>query len=241
MNISIFSKTGDANDYDVTAGLHGQLSREEYDAIPALSSTVLKKWLVLSSTPTEFAWWLKQRWLDITSTSALSMGSALDLLVLDYENAAKRMVVFTPAGPKKITQSHRDAHPGKIVLSHEEFSNAMAMAKALNESQHTSFGEDFVNCSKQIAIAEVFGVPFKCEFDMWTPETENICDIKTARDVTPVEFGKAFTNFGYDMQASLYLAIARALDFDKRVFNFVSREERRAAYRQGLPVSSLRE
>lgn len=221
MSFSIFAKNSEANEYDVRTGLHGPLPREAYDSLPCLSNTTIKKWAELESTPTEFAWWLKSRWEESGSTSALSKGSALDSLITDVENMPDRFLVFTPAGPKKITQAHRDANPGKIVMAHADFQEALEMAKALQASPHTSQGEDLRHCGKEVAIANLFGVPFKCEFDLWADDTENITDIKSARSVTPSEFGKAFVDFSYDFQASLYLSIARELGFDKTVFNFL--------------------
>jgi PDDEXK-like domain of unknown function (DUF3799) len=219
VNFSLLTRNGKAK--PATAGLHGQLTRAAYDLIPAVSNTVIKKWDELESTPTEFAWWLKDRWEDTESSSALSKGSALDCLLLEYEQFPKRFHVFTKDGPKRITAKHRADTPDKIVLSHDEFQEAVEMAKALQGSPHTSFGEDFKACSKQVAVTKLFGAPFKCEFDLWADDTENISDIKSARSVSKTAFGKAFVDFGYDFQASLYLAIARDLGFDKRAFNFL--------------------
>jgi hypothetical protein len=219
MNLSIFTKSEHAKTWPT--GLQGQLPREEYDNIGALSCTVLKKWIALEATPTEFAWWLKERWTDSSSSAALAMGSALDCLLLDYEEFPKRFVVFTKDGPKRITEAHRDANPDKIVLTHEQRETVVAMANALNSSPHTNEGKDLQICTKRVAIAKLWDVPFKCEFDLWSKNTDSINDIKSARDVSRVEFGKVFVNFGYDYQASLYLHIARAIGHDKRCFNFI--------------------
>ena len=203
------------------AGLKGKMDRPDYDMIGALSCSVLKKWLELESTPSEFGWWLKDRWVDVTSSAALSMGSALDCILLEEGLFDAKFMAFTREGPKRVTDKHREDNPGKIVLTYEQLQTAFSMAKALRESPATACGRDFELLGKEVAVARVFGIPFKCEFDMWDSGSEEICDLKSAKDVTRKGFAKAFVDYGYDYQATLYLAIANALGFAKRAFNFI--------------------
>ena len=63
-------------------GIHAGVSREAYDRIPALSATVLKKWLSLGEIPSEFAYWMRTRWEE-TPSEAMLLGSALDCQLLD--------------------------------------------------------------------------------------------------------------------------------------------------------------
>lgn len=216
---SIFTRSGKGSECD--PGLKGKLSREDYDEISALSNSVIKKWDSMSSIPSRFLWWLKDRWEDTDSSAALGMGSALDCLLLEPDQLPHKFTVFTQAGPKRITPQHRENNPGRIVLTHEQFDTAIKMAEALRASKHTSYGKDFNHCGKQVAVAELFGAPWKCEFDLWTERTPDILDVKSARDVGQEAFGRAAVDFGYYQQATVYISIARSLGFDKKCFNFL--------------------
>jgi hypothetical protein len=213
--------TRNGNGNYIQYGLHGPLERSNYDLIAALSSTVMKKWFVLSATPSEFGWWLKDRWEDTANSSAKAVGAALDCLLLWPNSMPEKVMAFTKEGPKRVTAKHRADNPDKIVLTFDELQTVIYMSESLRSSKATERGEDFKHCQKHVAVAELFGAPFKCEFDLWTERTEDISDIKTARDVTPAGFGKACAEFGYDVQGIIYLAIANALGFQKKVFNFI--------------------
>lgn len=216
---SIFTRHGSSS--GSASCLKGKLSRDEYDEIPALSNTVVKKWDALSSTPSEFKWWLHDRWNDDNS-AAKAKGSALDCLLTEPENLPSKFLVFTASGPKRITEKHREDNPGRIVLAHEEFDSALKMAEALRASKHTAHGKDFDHAGKQVAVASWLDAPWKCEFDLWTERSHDIIDIKSARDVGQDAFGRAAAEFGYFQQATVYLSIARALGYDKRSFNFIT-------------------
>jgi hypothetical protein len=207
--------------------LHGRLPRTRYDSIPALSNSLMKEWLKNESTPSKFAWWLKNRW-DQPPSSAMAMGLALDHMLLEPTTFPDRFAILPEKGPrggdgpKTATAAHRAEHPGKVVLSHAQWIAAAEMAKALACSKATKEGALFQHCQKAVAVAELFGVAWKGEFDLWDEgRTTAIVDVKSARDISPAGFAKQAAELGYYYQATVYLLLARALGFDKRVFTFM--------------------
>jgi hypothetical protein len=129
--------------------------------------------------------------------------------------------VLTKEGPKAVTARHREQYAPKTVLTFAQWESLASMTKSLMTSPQTSYGADFEHCHKSVATAELWGMPFKAEYDLWSEQSDGIQDLKTARDASPQAFAKASVDFGYDLQATLYLLIARALGFDKKSFNFV--------------------
>jgi hypothetical protein len=216
--LQMFSRNGNGA---LRYGLLGPLPREEYDLLPALSCTVLKKWIACSSLPSKFAWWLKHRWEDQEVSAALALGGALDALLLEQASFADKFAVLSKDGPKRVTEAHRAQFAPKKVITYDQWLACSEMVTSLMTSPQTSHGEDFLFCKKNVAVTKLRDVPFKCEFDLWEENTEDIMDLKTTRDAGRESFARDAVNFGYDLQATLYLLIARALGFEKRAFNFV--------------------
>jgi PDDEXK-like domain of unknown function (DUF3799) len=211
---------GVTNPGKIRPGINGPLERSQYDAIPAFSCSVLKRWITMSSLPWKFRWWLMHRFEEEQS-AALALGSALDCVILDIDGFAEKFHILTKDGPKRVTEAHRKQFAPKTVITFEQWEACTAMTQSLVGSPQTSFGADFKHTGKSVAVAELWGLPFKCEYDLWSEQTDGIQDLKTTRDASPESFAKDSINFGYDLQATLYLLIARALGFEKKAFNFV--------------------
>ena len=90
-------------------GIYFDVPREVYDNIPALSCSVLKKWLTYQSVPGEFAHWLKEvRWLE-EENDAILMGRALDCMLLEPRHFEERFAVLPLDAPRKPTDKQRGA------------------------------------------------------------------------------------------------------------------------------------
>jgi exodeoxyribonuclease VIII len=89
-------------------GIYRNMAREVYDRIPALSSTVIKKWIKLQSVPSVFKHWVDHRWEE-QPTEALLLGSALDCLRLENGLFASKFITVPPDAPKRPSSVQRNA------------------------------------------------------------------------------------------------------------------------------------
>lgn len=218
-------------------GVHA-MGRAFYDNVPALSSTVIKKWLRHETTPSVFKAWLDGRW-DEEPTEALLIGRALDCARLDGDFAAQYATV-PPNAPRRPSKAQREAKKpapetlaaigwwnnfneasaGKVILKQEQLECVLGMNKALGEKP--GLEEVFGYCTKVALVGEIGGWAAKGEIDLWDGRSTHIWDIKTAEDVSEQAFKYAINKFGYLTQAVWYLALARSLDIDKSVFNWIA-------------------
>ena len=204
-------------------GIYTDMNRSIYNRIPALSCSVLKKWLSLGEIPSEFAYWMRTRWEE-PPTEALLIGSALDCRVLD-DNYSSRFAVApkvdkrTNAG-KAQWAAFEVANAGKTILTLEQGELVQQMAYSLLRAE--SLHGVFEYCKKTCVCAELFGFPCKAENDLFNPLTSHILDLKSCRDVSPKWFAKAFLDFGYAEQATFYLEMAKAAGLDKKIFDFIT-------------------
>lgn len=220
MNLSALCK-GDPVAFE--PGIHAGLSRETYDRIPALSATVLKKWLSLGEIPSEFAYWMRTRWEE-TSSEAMLIGSALDCQLLDGDFSSRFAIApdvdrRTNAG-KAQWAAFNAGNKGKSVLTAGQGEKVEAMARALHASP--SLDGVFNNCKKTVLCGELWGFPCKAEIDLYIAGSTHLLDLKTARDVSPHWFAKAFLDLGYDCQATFYLRLAQACALKKTIFDFLA-------------------
>jgi hypothetical protein len=193
--------------------------------------------------PTEFRWYLTDRWTQV-KTEALILGDALDCWMLNApESFGERFACVPEGAPRRPTQIQRHAknpssatlqqigywddfarvNAGKVILEKEQMFTIEQMAKNLNCSKATDGGALFRECKKTTAInLELFGgAPWKSEFDLWHPNTDTMCDLKIARDVTAPVFGRDFVNWGYALQACVYLSMAQSFGYDKKLFALI--------------------
>jgi len=204
-------------------GVYREMPRLIYDRIPAFSCTALKKWISLGEIPSEFAYWMQMRW-DETPSEAMIIGNALDCLLLDDLFSAKYAVA--PEGDRRTTagkaqwNAFQAAHKGKTVLTASQFDKVDTMAESVRRAP--ALDGVFDNCKKVVLCGELWGYPAKAEIDLFTPDSEHLLDLKTARDVSARWFSKAFLDLGYDYQASFYLALAQACGLKKRTFDFIT-------------------
>jgi PDDEXK-like uncharacterized protein DUF3799 len=224
-------------------GIYFDFPRAEYDNIPALSCTALKKWIECADFPSRFAKWLKDRWTE-PPTEALLIGSALDCMLLDANSFDRCFAVVpedAPTRPSKRTRNAKkpaassleaieywdkfsEAAEGKQILSAGQYGAAVRMKQSLAEAECAAGIFDY--CRKAVIVAELFGFPCKCEIDLFLEKSEHLWDLKSSRAVAPESaFARACLELGYDCQATFYLLMAQAAGFpNKKIFNFVAVE-----------------
>lgn len=227
----------------VSPGIYFDFPRVDYDNIPALSCTALKKWLECADFPSRFAKWLKGRW-DEVPTDALLIGSALDCMMLNSASFDQCFAVIpedAPARPSKRTRNAKKPAPASLeaieywdkflgaaedkqILTAGQYGVALRMQQALRDAECAA--GIFTHCRKAVIVGELFGFPCKCEIDLFLEKSEHLWDLKTSRNVAPESaFARASLELGYDAQATFYLLMAQAAGFpEKRIFNFVAVE-----------------
>jgi hypothetical protein len=221
--MNTFARLCHGESEEFSPGIFTAMERSVYDRIPALSCSVLKKWLSFGEIPSEFAYWMRTRWEE-PPTEAFLIGSALDCRLLDgdYEKRfaiAPKVDRRTNIG-KAQWAAFEKANAGKTILTQEQGELVKAMAYSLLQSE--SLHGVFKNCQKTVICAKLSEYPSKAELDLFNPRSTHILDLKSCRDVSPKWFTKAFLDFGYAEQATFYLNIARAAGLDKSIFDFIA-------------------
>ena len=226
---------------DFAPGIYFDVPRGTYDNIPALSATVLRKWLKYQAVPAEFANWLKEHWAEEPSEYLL-IGKALDCLLLEPARFLDRFAVIPEDAPRKPSSAQlRAKNPGAIsreqmawwndfsgqavgkeILSADQNIACLRMMDALREAP-AAYGV-FEHCRKAVLVGELWGIPSKCEIDLWHPEIPHILDLKTAADVQPAAFLYATRRYQYLEQAIFYLLMATDIPQtqDKDSFTFLA-------------------
>ena len=219
-------------------GVYLGMDRAQYDAIPHYNQSILKRWMELSDLPSEFKYWQDHRHEEQLSESLL-VGGALDCSLLELSAFDDRYCVVSVDAPKQPTKAQINAKKpseetvhaikywrgfemvskGKIRLTWDQMVCVRSMNVSILNNESTS--DVFKNCKKAVLSCALFGFDCKVEVDLWEEKTEHEWDLKALKDVSPKGFSKAFFDFGYNIQATFYLSLARALEFDKRVFNFI--------------------
>lgn len=205
-------------------GVYLDMDRAQYDLLPYHNQSRLKKWMELGDLPSEFKYWQDHRHEE-EDRECLLIGSALDCLLLESAGQFKERFSVAPRCDRRTKQGKVDWEEfsesvnGRAVLTKDQNETVTAMYLKLKDS--LSVADVFQNCKKAVLIANIFGFDSKGEVDLWEERSEHIWDLKAIRDVSPQGFSKAFFDFGYNIQATFYLSLARALGLDKLVFNFV--------------------
>jgi exodeoxyribonuclease VIII len=180
----------------------------DYYANKALSHSKLS---CLAQNPMEF----KMRYVDDPPTlppkesDAFAMGHAVHCLALEPERMDERFVVTpkidrrTKEGKLQSMIFERD-NEGKIVLTLEEYQDAMACVQALNN--HAEFATIMAQ-PRRVEVAfefDLFGHRFKAKPDCIVDSMKLIVDIKTTDDASPHRWQWSAVDYGYHRQAWIY-------------------------------------
>ncbi len=200
----------------ISPGIYLQMSNKDYHNAPGISTTGLKQ-AEMSVTLYE------HRGLYQFDTSSLSIGTAVHCLVLEpekFDNEIAVMPAFnlrTKAGKEEKSNFFKK-NKNRMILSHEEFDKASAMAESvLSIYGHTLSGSQ--NESSVFVHDPEFNVLRKCRPDSIFLG-KNIGDLKTTKDDFKTFGRRAIFDYDYDMQAAWYLDTCNmaGLDIDNFVF-----------------------
>lgn len=167
------------------------------------------------------------------ATSAMIIGTAVHLLILEPERAKTDLVVVDIKGRRGKTWDAAVAdNPGKTVITSNEWETVEQMAESVAVHPRTieflTGGMAEVSCKCEFDLASdgtydsPFYLPIKCRPDYLTPG--RVIDVKTARDVTPDGFGRAAYNYHYHWSAALTLRVLKALTNVDHVYYFLTVE-----------------
>ena len=182
----------------------------DYYSIKALSHSMLS---CLAQNPME----CKMRYVDDPPTlppkesDAFAMGHAVHCLALEPEKMDERFVV-TPKIDRRTKEGKLQAmiferdNEGKIVLTLEEYQDALNCVQALNN--HAEFATIMAQ-PKRVEVPfefDLFGHRFKAKPDAIIDSMKLIVDIKTTDDASPDRWQWSAVDYGYHRQAFIYRA-----------------------------------
>jgi len=162
-------------------------------------------------------------------TAAMQWGSLVDCLATTPELLAESVAVSPYDSYRtKEAREWRDAQfAAKLILAtKDDIELAKQAAKMLTETCKAS-ADIFAKSKSQVIIAgRVLDVKVKGLVDL-APEGEDfLADLKTVSDFSTEGFAKAVSNFGYHVQAGIYLNLWNAMfpDDQRTRFKFVWQE-----------------
>jgi hypothetical protein len=191
-----------------SADYHSLLKCNRSDIFAAesyLSKSVL--WQLSSSSL--FKWRFHPR--EFSPTPAMAWGSLVDCLTTTPELVEEeiRISPFSSYRTKeaKVWRDEQLA-VGKTIITQQQFDEGVKASEMLMQTNVQS-AEIFDGSLKQVIIgAKVSGVQFKGLVDLAPVGKDYLVDLKTTgMDFTLEGFSKAIANFGYHVQAGLYLAL----------------------------------
>lgn len=213
---------------DLKPGAYYGMSEREYNEIPALRSSELRKFM--EGTPAHYAYRCKQPQKD---TPAFAEGREFHMAVLEPQRFAAH-VKARPAMPTaqdlgfpdfrtNAAREARDAAIAEIeaqlmdaefVLDSSQRQMVLEMANSLRNDME--FG-DLMTDPHETEVTllwecEETGLRRKCRIDIWIPTTRQVVELKgTKVTATPERFRREMQRYGYPSQCSYYLDGVRAV------------------------------
>lgn len=156
--------------------------------------------------------------------------------VFDFGTAAHRKVLGVGAEivtvhadswrTKAAQEARKEARAaGKVALLADDVAKVDAMAEKL--AAHDLAMRLLIGGQPEVSAFwhdDEYDVTRRARFD-YQPAVRALVDYKTAASADPTRLPKAVVDFGYDLQAAQYLAVAAGLDLDIDAFAFVFQEK----------------
>jgi hypothetical protein len=182
-------------------GVYYDLSRAEYDAIPAVNFSSLKH---IARSPAHYRAALSTPRAD---TDAMRVGRCTHLAVLEPERYAEEVAVWD--GGRRVGSSWRDfcsVHEGCEVLTDEQAATCQAIATAVRQDPDASVlvtgGRSEVSVVWEVEVVPGLKVLAKARIDYVGPG--GLMDLKTTRDASPRAFSADAYKRGYPSQCAFY-------------------------------------
>jgi hypothetical protein len=209
-------------------GLSYDAPEELYRSDPGLNQSLLKAF-GRAKSPLHFQW---EKDHPKEETDALRIGRFVDAAVLGKAGSLSlndHFAVYTGAVRRgKEWESFKEIHAGKTILNESESERAVIAAAAV--SLHQDAQLIFTVCARQVAVvAELPSIGrVKGLIDLLPDKTRcdplllaYIFDLKTSSDASPEGFARSCYDFGYDIQAALYMDALNACGVPVKNFGFI--------------------
>lgn len=232
----------------LTPGIHIDVPEAVYHgdrlcAVPSLSSTLART--ILARSPMH-AWTAHPRlnpaW-EPTEKKAFDIGRAAHRAVLgrggDYVAYPAEILASNGAASTKEAKAWAEEQraAGRTPLKADEVDQVGEIADAVRRQIEAMGIRLDLSRSEVVALAEVDGVMCRAMIDNAPSDPRlPLYDIKTTTDASPEALAKTIATYGYDVQASHYLATWKAATGEDRRFRFIF-VEKEAPY--GVSVAEL--
>ena len=187
----------------IANGFH-QLSRAEYDAIPAVNHSRLR-WM--KHSPAHYA---AQATIDKEATPAQARGQLLSVALLEPDVFLDTVVVWRGgrrAG--KEWQAFETANAGKTILTEEEHRECVALSRAVRA--HPVAGRYLAEGRGEVSMVwQLDGRRCKARLD-WLCEDGTVVDIKSTRDGSPDGYAREAWKYNVPSQSAWYADGYKAL------------------------------
>lgn len=206
-------------------GLYPDVDADEYRRWPLASQSILK--ILRDRSPAH----AREAMLNPPEpTPALRLGEAVHMAVLQPDLFMERYVVAPEVDRR--TKAGREAweeflaeHESKRILTSQEWAQCIAMRDAVRSHSIASkllWGEAEVSAVWRDPDT---GVMCKGRFDDIARGIGALVDLKTTMDASKGAFTRAIYEFGYYIQAAMYLRGAQTLGLNVKFFTFIAVEK----------------
>lgn len=188
-------------------GIYDDMPENDYHALKDyLSASMISK--LCNQTPAEFYYWLHA---GDPPTKEMVFGSAFHSYVLAPETSKDKIVIR-----KSVPVAIRDefAATGIAAITVDDFDTIRHMTDSLNASEYASSiinHGDAVFEESCFMFDEPLDTALKGRTDIRIPSLKIISDLKSSRSGAYYSFQKTAVNYGYDIQATMYLHLVRAV------------------------------
>jgi len=163
-------------------------------------------------------------------TDAMRLGAAVHTCVLE-PHLFGRLYLRGIAGDGR-TKAVKDArealaaeHPGATVLKPDDYATCLAIREAIAAHPHTAHLLDGEREFSAAWVDSATGVYCRGRFDALARGLGAITDLKTTADASPFRFPATIYQYGYHIQAAMYLRGAKTLGVDADSFAIVAVEK----------------
>lgn len=205
------------------------LSRTEYDLINRISWSKLK---IIGKSPAHYRHALLQP--EPERSDALILGNATHVSVFEPEEFSSRFAIWREgrrAG--KEWEAFKKSNAGRDILTEDQALEVHAIAKAVRDdapaSKYVSGGRAEVSITWTQTLPEFAGMPemvAECKGRLdFVADCGVLIDLKTARDGSPVGFGRQAATLSYLGQVSWYRDGYEAATGQRLPFKFIVAEK----------------
>lgn len=190
---------------------------------------------VMHESPEKFHWHMMNRGME-EPTPAMIFGSAVHKFLLEPHDFDNEYAIL-PEGIDRRYKAGKEAyvafatdHPGRTILSREDWEKLMGMAEAYS---YNPLAENMIVGQHEVPIFwtdPMTGEKCKCKADVVRKVDGKyaVVDYKTTNDASTERFNSEIFRYGYHVQAAMYtegLQISLGLDY-RPSFYFVAQEKK---------------